>query len=285
MSVQPLTIVTVTYNSSSVIGALLESVRGVGAEIIVVDNGSSDDTLAIAAGYPHVRIIKNANSGYGRAANLGFAAANTPYVLLANPDVVFSAGAIEAMVASAESHPDIAILSANIFERDNGKKHFLRSYDFDAEGLATTDWVVGAVMFMRRDVIQKLGGFDENIFLFYEETDLCLRAVKAGYRIAVVRAAEAQHEAGSSSGESVRVAGIKAWHAAWSKAYYHRKHFSRLTYARKCISGVVNSVRRMGVALLLCNMREYSRHRHALLGWIAGIRGESAFENGAGKHT
>lgn len=281
-----LTAVTVTYNSAAVIGKLLESLAPAELPVVVVDNGSRDNTMEVAAVYPNVRVVKNQNTGYGRGANRGFAEAATPYVMLVNPDVVISKEAINAMLACANSDPTIGIVGARMFQKDaKGNKHYTTVAAFNGEGLATTNWIVGALMLIRRDALEKLGAFDENIFLFFEETDLCKRFVKAGYKLVVTKAAEAEHAEGSSSAPSLKVLKIKSWHSAWSKAYYYRKHFPAATYYRKSLSKIFGSLMRVGKAALRRDSQNITKNSYELMGVLAALVGVKAFKGEVGRLT
>lgn len=269
---QQLTIVTVTYNSSAVINRLLTTLHAPEWNIIVVDNGSHDECSTIAASFPNVHVIASDNIGYGRAANVGFREVKTPYVLLVNPDVEITCETIRSMVACMERHPDIGILGANMSA-------------IPAEGLQEVDWIVGALMLIRMEALAKVGMFDENIFLFYEETDLCKRFVKMGWRLAILQSAIARHEAGTSSPPSLKVLKIKAWHSAWSKAYYYHKHFSRLRTLKKCFTKITTTLFRISKYALLGNTRRTLQNSYELLGILAYMMGMEAFKNNVGRLT
>jgi N-acetylglucosaminyl-diphospho-decaprenol L-rhamnosyltransferase len=280
-----LTIVTVTYNSSAVIGTLLESLRAVDASVIVVDNGSSDTTIAIASAFPNVRVIKSGNIGYGCGANRGFTEAKTPYVLLVNPDVILSKEAVETMLAAASARPDIGILGAKMFKRlADGSKEYSELPAFAPDGLAYSKWIVGALMLIRADALKKLGAFDENIFLFYEETDLCKRFTDAGYKIAITQA-EAEHAIGNSSAPSDKLLKIKAWHSAWSKAYYYRKHFSTFTYYKKAVSKILTALIRIGKSTIRGDRQGVTKNLYELRGTVSFLCGAGAFDGGVGRLT
>lgn len=270
MSLKELTIVTVTYNSAGVLPRLLAGLQGL--DVLVVDNGSSDDTRAVAARFSGVRVIESGNVGYGRGANLGFREAKTPYVMLVNPDVEIGSDAILQMLACMQARPDLGMLGANL----TGTK---------GEGVREVEWIVGALMMMRMDALAKVGLFDENIFLFYEETDLCRRFVKAGYKLGILESILAKHEAGTSSPPSLRVLKIKAWHSAWSKAYYYHKHFSRAACAKKCISKIATALLRIIRGILAADWRWVIKNYYEMLGVISYSLGFSAFKNGVGRFT
>lgn len=267
-----LTIVTVTYNSSAVIGRLLAAVQSPEMDIIVVDNGSLDGCQAVAGGFTNVRVMQCGNIGYGRAANVGFREVKTPYVLLVNPDVELSRGAVDAMVVCMEQNPDIGILGANMS-------------GVPAEGMKDVEWIVGALMLIRMEALAKVGMFDENIFLFYEETDLCKRFVKAGWRLSVLQSVCAGHEAGTSSPPSLKVLKIKAWHSAWSKAYYYQKHFSRVRSLKKCLTKIITVLFRICKYALLFDGYRATKNAYELRGVLAYMAGLGAFKNGVGRLT
>lgn len=270
MSLNRVTIVTVTYNSAAVIGPLLASLAG--CDVIVVDNGSTDGTRAAVRRHAGARLIEGANIGYGAAANRGFAQVATPYAMLVNPDVTIAPDAISAMAAHMDANHDIGIVGAN-FSGVAGP------------GLFEVPWISGALMLIRMEMLQKTGGFDERIFLFYEETDLCHRFVDAGWRIAVAEDAMATHIEGRSSAPSLHVLRIKAFHAAWSKCYYFRKHFSRAMYRRKAFGKLLQSMLRLLKSCVSFNRAGVVRNTYECLGVLAYMVGMSAFKNGVGRLT
>lgn len=279
-----LTIVIVTYNSASVIGRLLEQISSYGANIHLVDNGSTDETIAIARAYPNIKVIQGQNIGYGRGANLGFKEIKTPYALLINPDVMISHDTLNKLLSFAQKYPDVGIWGANMFHYDiAGHKEYAKNYVFGEDHIAYVNWVVGALMLIKTDALARVGMFDENIFLFFEETDLCKRFINAGYKLAVAETVEVEHYPGTSSPQSVNVLRIKAWHSAWSRSYYYHKHFSRGKYFIKCFSKIMSCSTRSIKAFITLDKRGAIKNYYELLGVIAHILGVTAFKNGVGK--
>jgi N-acetylglucosaminyl-diphospho-decaprenol L-rhamnosyltransferase len=275
MPTSDVTILIVTYNSEKVIEKCLSALPA-DIRVIVLDNGSKDSSRDIARRFANVQVVENANIGYGKAANIGLRMSKTKYALLLNPDVVLGTGAIEAMASKADQDATLGVISAKTFHYEKGERIYDRSYQFK-NGLFYTDWLVGALMLFNMQAIGKAGMFDENFFLFFEETDLCTRIMKAGYKLAIAEAAEGEHEAGTSTPGSLRVARIRSWHNAWSRAYFYRKHYGIAQSFKKSLSKFVKNLTRLPVSVIAQNERDTAIHLYELMGICAFFLGIKAY--------
>ncbi|ALA19240.1 MULTISPECIES: glycosyltransferase family 2 protein [Chelatococcus] len=229
------TAVVVTHDSAHCLPACLAAIEACGAGAIVVDNASGDGSAALAE-HLGARVIRNArNEGYGRANNIGVRAAVSEFVLIVNPDLVLDAGAVEALLAAAERYPDAGLLAPRIQEADGRfffqPRSLLSPYLHNPsgrlvlpEGDCCAPFLSGAALFCRRDLFLELGGFDEAIFLFYEDDDLCRRMADSGRALIHVDAARAMHGRGGSSAPEPGRIFRSRWHQAWSRAYVSRKY-------------------------------------------------------------
>lgn len=184
-------------------------------DILVIDNHSDDDSIGILRNrlqtVPQVHILETTdNLGYGQGNAIGIKRAKTSYVLIINPDNELQENALELMLKEMEKDPTIGILAPKLIHEDNTIRDSARAFPtfFDAiikrTFLATVfpsrmdrylerkvdpnverdvDWVVGACMFIRTDLLEKIGGFDPRFFLFFEDMDLCRRCWKAGWKV------------------------------------------------------------------------------------------------------
>lgn len=229
------TAVVVTHDSAHCLPACLAAVAACGARALVVDNASRDGSAALAEDLG-ARVIRNArNEGYGRANNIGVRAAASDFVLIVNPDLVLEAGAVEALLAAAGRYPDAGLLAPRIQEADGRfffqPRSLLSPYLHNPsgrlvlpEGDCCAPFLSGAALFCRRDLFLALGGFDEAIFLFYEDDDLCRRMADSGRALIHVHAARATHGRGRSSAPKPGRVFRSRWHQAWSRAYVSRKY-------------------------------------------------------------
>jgi len=185
--------------TAACLDALVAEPLGLEAEIIVVDDASTDDTAAVLATRP-VRVVSHAaNTGFAVACNDGAAAASGRYVVFLNNDTVPRAGWLAALVAEADAHPAAAVVGARLLYPDGTVQHaglvigedrnphhayagfpgehpaVLRSRAFQA--------VTGACLLVRRDVFTAAGGFDPAFRNGHEDVDLCLRLGEAGHGV------------------------------------------------------------------------------------------------------
>jgi GT2 family glycosyltransferase len=226
------TLLVVSYNSGGVLAECLASIPD-GVRLVVVDNASTDGSADLAAGMGAEVIRVPANLGFGRAANLGFAAAATRYGLLLNADTRCTPGMIEALVAAAERYPDAGLLAPRIATEEGGlqfghlpvlERRRGRAMPVPPEGDCCAPYVGGAAMFFRLEAFRAIGGFDPDIFLYYEDDDICMRLRRAGFSLVHVDAARLEHGSGKSSAPSARISHGKEWHMGWSRQHVLRKH-------------------------------------------------------------
>jgi N-acetylglucosaminyl-diphospho-decaprenol L-rhamnosyltransferase len=224
-------IVVVTHNSAEVVGDLLDSLppalAGLSADVVVVDNGSTDGTCDLLERRTDCTLVRERNRGYSAGLNRGMrAVACDGPVLLLNPDVRMHPGSIPPLVA-ALTRPGTGVVVPRLVDDTGRLAHSLRREPTlaRAAGLGRTgrpalseavvegaayespgvaDWATGAVMLLSRECYDAVGGWDESFFLYSEETDYCLRARDLGWSTRYEPAATAVH-IGAQSGQSPRI--------------------------------------------------------------------------------
>lgn len=233
-----ITPVLVTCNSEAVIVSALASLQDLPQvePCIVVDNASSDNTVAIIQqNFPKVRVIpQQQNLGFARANNIALHEVKTPYVLFINPDATVQGDALQRMAEVLQNHPNAAAAGPILAGRGAtsaasvrpvfDEKEMLQVCATDESGVITTGFLSGAVAVWRMDVLREVGCFDEAFFLFYEDDDLCLRAANAGYELLLVANLDMSHSPGNSSTMSDAVHRLKLSALTWSELYMHKKH-------------------------------------------------------------
>ena len=229
------TIVIIVHNSAKVIGKCLASIPPF-IRVIVVDNASSDASIEIVQlARPDAIIIKSqVNIGFGGGNNLALAIVRTEFAFALNPDTIMHADTIENLLITADKYQDAAIIAPimffedgtiqktyknSVFSRESGKSKYIVP-----EGDLCADFLSGAAMLFRMKLFRKIGFFDPEIFLFYEDDDICLKVRKAGYSLVQTPDASLIHLMGKSSPPSLKYIYIKNWHIMWSRLYLERKY-------------------------------------------------------------
>ena len=223
--------VVVNHDAGDALTACVTSLRAEGVRhVVVVDNASGDDSLErLEKTDPDVRVVRSGrNLGYGAGANRGIAVLGDDYVLVCNPDVVVHAGAVEVLCRALEADGSVGIAGPRILEPDGSRypsarafpswadaaghallgaalpgNRFTRRYrmdDLSDDHPSAVDWVSGACFLARRSLLEALGGFDESYFMYLEDTDLCFRASRTGFRVLYVPEAVVSHLQGLSTG-------------------------------------------------------------------------------------
>jgi GT2 family glycosyltransferase len=284
MSSSDVTAIVVTFDSVHALPECLGALRADDVPVIVVDNASTDDTVAVAEGWG-ARVIRNAhNEGYGRANNVGARAADAEFILVVNPDCIVDKGAVAALVDAARRYPDAAFFAPQILEPSGRVFYQPRSLLATTltnpdgklllpEGEACAPFFSGACFLMRRDVFLKLGGFDDNIFLFYEDDDLCRRVADSGSALVYVPQAVVRHGRGQSSGEKPGRIFASRWHQAWSRAYVSRK-YGLPNPAPGMFA--INALKAVGASLTF-RRKLVERYGGSAAGAWAAMRGRKAF--------
>lgn len=251
-----LSVVVVNWNGGEDILRCLQSLRSapsaVDMEVIVVDNASTDDSVEqIPHLFPIVRLIQTgANLGFARAANQGLAAAQGDYVLFLNPDAIVPAGTLDAALTALQCRPTIGVLGVRLLNSDGSVQpscgHFLSllrliRQNCSAIGLdkrhrksgwqdnlykstqtEEVDWAIGAFLLCPQVVLNEVGGFDEDYFLYSEDMDLCYRIRQHGYGVLYFPEVAVTHH-GNLSGAQ-RWAELREGEIVRAEIIFLRKH-------------------------------------------------------------
>lgn len=225
-------------------------------EIVVVDNASDDDSVAhIRRAFPHITLIESpANVGFAAGNNLALRGCRSSYVLLLNPDTEIVGNAIVTMVRYLETHPKVGVVGPQLRYGDgsyqSSRRRFptlctaicestllaewfphnpwLRRYhmaDTSDEEPQRVDWVNGACMLVRGEILTQVGLLDETFFMYSEELDWCRRIKQTGWQIVYLPSATVVHHEARSSDQ---VTALKHIRFNVSKIHYFAKHHGPL---------------------------------------------------------
>lgn len=276
-------VVVVSFNTRDLLRDCLNDLyaqQGATFETWVVDNASRDSSAdMVAAEFPQVGLLRETvNLGFAAANNVAFPKARGRYVVLLNSDAFLKPGALAQAVALMDANPRTGAAGGRLVGRDGSWQPAARMFpsllnDFlslsglaakypgsrffgradhtwrDPMQAASVDWVPGAFLIIRADALAKVGYFDEQFFLYYEEVDLCRRLDAAGYEISYWPQIEVVHLGGESSKtvEHLSMSRTGAQLSLWrmrAEFLYYRKYHGGRAWAAKQIESFWHRLRR-----------------------------------------
>ncbi len=249
------TIVTVTHNSGEILETFLSSLD-FNFNLIVVDNDSTDNTKTILKNLNHSKInliFNKIGLGFGSAANIGISKSKTKYILLTNPDTKMDRLSIFKLYEAYKRYPNAAIISP-LHKNSQGEVHLpTKPFFFNGtrdslnleniQGDCSVEHLSGAIMLVDKEKILKLGSFDENFFLYYEDDDLCIKSRKHGFENILVPDVTIEHIVGGSIGPpTLQNQWEKFVNMSYSRCYIEKKYFGNLSSRKLSLSIIVKSI-------------------------------------------
>lgn len=242
-----LSIVIVNYQSKDYLKACLASIfkqaENTFPEITVVNNDEKENVLALKEDFPEIKIIEaKKNIGFGKGANLGAASSHGEWLMFLNPDTELFSDCAK-IFPLFEKDNRVGIIGPKLVDENNVLQEWIAGTEITLFSLIRNklgfgqskkiwesavsreaDWVSGAALAIRRDLFEELGGFDEKIFMYFEDIDLCKRVRAAGRKIIYFPEEKIKHLCGKSSAN--KKIQKKNYYAA--QDYYFRKHYGRI---------------------------------------------------------
>lgn len=250
-------IVIVNWNSGNYLKKCIDSIFVSGNEniinqVIVVDNNSADSSLQFILPNQKIKLVVNKdNLGFAAACNQGFKLCTAEYILLLNPDTILFNNTIKSCASFMDATGEVDVLGCQLLDDDNKIAPSCSRFPspmrifFDASGLSKMapnffkpstimlDWdheqsryvdqVMGAFMFMRKKLFEKIRYFDERFFVYYEEVDFCKRLAGIHGKVFYTTAIQAIH---SGEGTTQAVKAFRLYLNLKSRLLYAKKHFS-----------------------------------------------------------
>ncbi|BDI30173.1 glycosyl transferase [Capsulimonas corticalis] len=304
------TISIVSYNTSGPLRDCLQTLQDrrdegeVTMEVVVADNSSTDDSVAmVRREFPWVRVVETGgNIGYGRANNAGQENARGRYAFILNSDTEVLPGALQTMRDFMDANPKVGGVGAQLilvdgstqascardpslkavwweqtyldklFPKNTVTGNYLMT-DWDYGTRREVEQVCGACLFVRREAYTQIGGFDPAFFMYFEDTDFCIRLRRAGWPIWFIPEARIRHLLGASSGNwRSRARMIVSYNR--SRYYYFTRYEGRLrglAIKAMCILGAtMRSVAWHAIALVKPSARDQARLFRKV--WIDTVR-------------
>ena len=280
-----LSILILCWNDLKVIVDCLRSIytstHSTEFEVIVSDNGSTDGSAEfIRKNFPQVQVIENGrNLRFAKANNVGIRASQGEYVLILNPDTIIHDGSLDKLVLFADKHPEAGAFGCKVLNADGTYQECVRPFpSIRAEWLAalrlellgylsnwfqprvylgwrgeterTVGWLAGCFILVRREILNRINGFDEQFFYYYEDMDLCHRVWDAGYTILYTPDASITHLGGQSTNKRFPAIAFALDGQVTRYLYYYKYEGKRGVRRCRRVSLISLSLRWLGYSLI-----------------------------------
>jgi len=274
-------IVIISHKSKKKVLNLVKNISN-DFKIIIIEN-SSDKSIEseFSKHKKNFQIIFSENNGYGSAINLARRYVSTKYFFVLNPDMQkIEDNLINIFYESAkELNNNFGALGPR-FENVSDKSHKQSNIN---EKFGRIESISGSAMFFCTEVFDKNGGFDENFFLYFEETDYCYRSNKNNFKIYQVNSQKVYHDIGTSvetknEEEQSKLKNLYSWHFIWSKFYYYRKRYGKLTALILFLPALLRIIFRISLNIISGNKKNKSKYQIRLNGLINSIKDNRSFK-------
>ena len=287
-----LTSIIVTYRTNHDI--LLDCLNSIhkDVKILIVENSNDAGFKQIfESKFKNVSVILSGkNLGYGGGNNLGIKNSKTNFVFISNPDVIYEKNFFLKVDSYIENKIDFTIMGVSYRDDKylpygsfgNKKNKALKELSYNENGLKEVDWVIGCSVLINKNKFNLPYFFDDNIFLYFEEIDICRRVKMSGGKVLTSSKLFAKHlgnkgSAATDPDYSIETEMFRNWHWMWSTFYYHKKHHNYF-YALVITSGkLVRSFLKMIIYTINYDKKKQTMYYARFFGIINSMIGRKSW--------
>ena len=280
LSLNNLTFIIVTFKSNHIIDECIESLPK-NSNIIIIENSNNIELKkTLEAKYSNINVIVQENSGMGSANNKGIKLCKTDYAFVINPDVKFYENTMHELIALSSKYNDYSILAPicddEKYPNYKIKNKRIKNYYPD---FLDVDSVDGYAMLINKNKFSDNIYFDEQIFLYLENDDLCLRKKKENHKIYVAKKAKIHHMGGKSHSpiHEKEIEFSRNWHWMWSKFYFNKKHYGYSMALLKVFPSIITSMIKFFYYFVTSNKFKKKIYIMRFLGLLNSIFGKKSW--------
>ena len=244
LNLNNITFIIVSFKSEKIIDDCLKSLPK-NSKIIVIENSNNYNLKkSLELKYDNIEVLISENNGMGASNNLGILKSETKFAYVLNPDVKFKKDTFENLIAAAIKITDFAILTPINSDIKFPNFKILKQNKNINDSIISVDSIDGFSMLINKEKFINQKFFDENIFLYLENDDLCRRVKKNGQKIFVIKNSIIDHKGSSSSSikNDPEFEYLRNWHWMWSKYYYNKKHYGIFIALIKIFFNLVSAI-------------------------------------------
>ena len=277
LNLNNVTFIIVTYNSEQVINNCLDSLPKEASKIIIENSNNIETKNYLEKKYDNIKVFLSENDGMGSSNNKGINKSSTQFVFILNPDTVFKNDTLKKIFDEAKLIDDFAIISP--INSDPNHPNYKSSNKLFSENIIEANSVDGFAMLINKKKFEENNFFDEKIFLFLENDDLCKRTRKLGNNIYVIKNALIDHKGFSSSTkiDKDKLEHLRNWHWMWSKFYFNKKHYGFFQAFIYILPSLLSSILKILIFAILLNNKKRKIYQYRFFGILNSIIGKSSW--------
>ena len=281
LDLNEITFVIVSYKAEKVIYNCLDSLPKTSKKIIIENSYDKQLKRELESKYDNIEVLLNSNNGMGSSNNIGIKKANTNFVFILNPDVIFKNNTIDELISAIKDIKDFSIISPinsnkSLPNFKTKKKHLETN-----KNIIEVDEIDGFSMLINKSKFDQDIFFDENFFLYLENSDLCLRQKNKNEKIFIITSSEIEHIGSYSTkfDETIdkEMEYIRNWHWMWSKFYFNKKHFGDFAAYLKIFPNLISATFKYLFYLIIFNSHKKKIYKMRFLGILNSIIGNKSY--------
>tara|TARA_B100001250_G_scaffold400154_1_gene410361 strand:+ start:999 stop:1835 length:837 start_codon:yes stop_codon:yes gene_type:complete len=261
MKKEDISFIITSFKSTNIIKDCLNSLPKNSEKIVIENSNDNELKLDIEKNYSNLKcFLMEENLGYGKANNFGIKKTKKKYIFILNPDTILPENSLDILIKILSKEK--FTIAAPITKEDKYKTNFMGKKTLDVE------YVKGHSMLINKKNLEEIL-FDENIFLYLEEIDLCKRIKEKNRKIILVDA-EVKHIGGNSHNSefSYEIEKSQNWHWMWSKFYFEKKYKGYFFAFLKTFPNLLSSIIKTTIYLIIFNKKKHEIYKMRLLGLL-----------------
>ena len=269
------TIILITYKSDVFLFEFIKKIPRNFRVIIIENSNNHKMKKDIEKRYSNIDVYLKENNGVGSALNYAVKKIKTKYFLQISPDINFDFNDILIFTDFAKKINDkFAAIGPKFLDlKKKGHKQISENVEYDS-----IDSIHGSCMFINKECYNEIGGFDENYFLYFEETDYCYRGKKLGYKSYQVNKSKVRSKGRSVdlSNDDEKISNILHWHFIWSNFYFNKKKYGKLISLLVFLPTMIRIIFKISLNKIIKNKKQLNRYKIRYDGLINSIKGNKS---------
>ena len=279
LDLQDITFMIVTYKAKKVIFNCINSLPKLSNIIVIENSGDKELMKELESKYDNIEVVLNENIGMGASNNIGIKKTKSKYAFVINPDVYFKKNTFSKLVDSIKHIHDFSIISPINENKLFPNYRIKKNYSHINENIIEVDSIDGYSMLINKHKFENDNYFDENFFLYLENTDLCLRQKNKKGKLYIIKNSEIQHIGSYSTklDDSNTLEYLRNWHWMWSKFYFNKKHYGYFTALLKTSKNLSSSLIKYLFYFIIFNKHKKTIYKMRLVGLVNSMLGKKAY--------